>query len=88
MKRQLNEDEKSAILTNIKRLEKETARLEVKLEHVKLMLDKVLFINYEEKMEEYEKIRKEIQSTYSMNLQTITTLKNQIVEGVEKKGGK
>ena len=83
VKRQLSLDEKRLCEKSVKQLEKRNSFIQPKIEYYDYMISKGLHINYEEKLQEFIGIKKEIiQEIYTNNLKFVQ-LRDQIQNGVE-----
>lgn len=82
-KRQLTSEEKQVCEKAIVQLERRNKRIAPKIQYYDYMISKGLYLNYQEKHEEFLKIKRDINQELYENDFKILTLKGQISDGVE-----
>ena len=83
--RELTKEEKNLSEKSVKRLETELAYNSYLTKYTKLMLDEGLVLNFRKQVKEYEDKMKELIAERDTAQKTITTLKDQLRNGVTEK---
>ena len=83
MRRKLSDVEKKITIRNIERMKKEIEHLNYLVEYNTLMVEKGLWFNYLEKVEEFKNMKGRMIEDIKMNYTKINILAEQIEKGVE-----
>jgi len=83
MRRELDDVEKNIVKKALKKLREEIVHLEYLVEYNDLMVNKGLWQNYLEKVEEFKGIREELHGNMKMCWEKIGVLQEHLDKGVE-----
>lgn len=86
--RELTDEEKRACEKSIRQLEKRNSFILPKIQYYDYMISKGLYINYQEKLDEFLDTKKQINQEIHTNNLKIVQLKDQVQNGVEVIGEK
>jgi hypothetical protein len=85
MRRELNDAEKNIVRKSIRRIRKELEHFDYLMEYNTLMINKGLYMNYLDKLEEFKQKRSEIMSELETYHHNLNILQEQLDKGVEVK---
>lgn len=83
MRRELSTIEKNLIIKSMNRLKKELIHLEYLAEYQDLMINKGLYQNYIEKLNEFKNIKTQIMQDITENYRKLNLLQEHLDKGVE-----